>query len=278
MYTWNMIDVHCHLNLHKFDEDYDDAIKRAHEKGVEIIINTGTSIPSSRRAIDLAHQYQNLYAIVGIHPHHADKTDKEFEGELQSDWLEKLEEMLKQQKVVGVGEIGMDYFSYKSNGIVEKNLQEKIFIQQIELAHMYNKPLQIHNRLAGEDVIEILKTHRHLLKNEYPGMFHCFAGTTKVLHEALDLGFMIGFDGNITYPGLAPKETVMLSELAKHTPIDRIVTETDSPFLSPVPFRGSRNEPSHVILVGEFLAKIKAVSFAEINQQTTLNAKILFGL
>ena len=273
-----MIDVHCHLNLHKFDEDYDEAIVRAHEKGVEIIINTGTSLPSSRKAIELASSYDNLYAIVGIHPHHADKTDKEFEGELQIDWYEQLEDMLKEPKVVGIGEVGMDYFQYKSNGIVEKQLQEAIFIKQIELAHTYKLPLQIHNRLAGGDVIRILKEHKELLKDDYPGMFHCFAGTKDVLKDALDLGFMIGFDGNITYPGFAPKETVMLSELAKLTPIEKMVTETDSPFLSPVPFRGSRNEPSHVILVGEFLAEIKGVSFEEINQQTTQNAKTLFGL
>ena len=273
-----MIDVHCHLNLHKFDEDFDEAITKASEKGVEIIINTGTSIPSSRKAIDLAHIYDNLYAIVGIHPHHADKTDRKFEGELQVDWLEKLRIMMEEPKVVGVGEIGMDYFQYKSNGVVEKRLQEEVFVQQIELAHTYNKPIQIHNRLAGEDVIRILKDHKQLLKHNYPGMFHCFAGTIQVLNAALDLGFMIGFDGNITYPGFAPKETVMLSELAKLTPIERIVTETDSPFLSPIPFRGSRNEPSHVILVGEFLAEIKGVSFKEINQQTTQNAKTLFGL
>lgn len=273
-----MIDVHCHLNLHKFDGDYNEAIDRAKKAGLEIIINTGTSIPSSRKAIELAHSYNNLYAIVGIHPHHADKTDKEFEGELQTDWYEKLEEMLKEPKVVGIGEIGMDYFQYKSNGIVETKLQEDVFIKQIELAHKYNLPLQIHNRLAGEDVIRILKDHKNLLKVDYPGMFHCFAGTTEVLKDALDLGFMIGFDGNITYPGLAPKETVMLSELATLTPLDRIVTETDSPFLTPIPFRGSRNEPSHVILVGEFLAKIKGISFEEIDKQTTHNAKTLFGL
>lgn len=273
-----MIDVHCHLNLHAFDEDYEPVIQQAHKEGVEIIINTGTSVPSSRKAVTLATTYPNLYAIVGIHPHHADKTDKEFEGELQTDWEEKIIELAKHPKVVGIGEIGMDYYSYKSNGIVEKKLQEEVFITQIEIAHTLNKPLQIHNRLAGEDVIRILKLHKHLLKQDFPGMFHCFAGSMEVLKSALEMGFMIGFDGNITYPGLAPKETVALSELAKQTPLERIVTETDSPFLTPIPFRGTRNTPSRVIIVGEFIAKIKGVSFEELNHVTTKNAKTLFNI
>lgn len=273
-----MIDVHCHLNLHAFDNDYDTPIHNAKADGVSVIINTGTSIPSSRKAVELAANYDNLYAIVGIHPHHADKTDKEFEGELQNDWVEKLTELIQKPKVVGVGEIGLDYFRYKSNGIVEKKLQEEVLVTQLELAHTYNKPIQIHNRLAREDVITLLKKHKHLLRQNYPGMFHCFAGSFEVLHDALELGFMIGFDGNITYPGLAPKETVALSDLAIATPLDRIVTETDSPFLTPIPFRGSRNEPKHVILVGKHLAHLKGVTFEEIDVQTTQNAKLLFGI
>jgi TatD DNase family protein len=273
-----MIDAHCHLNFHAFDNDVDDVIKRAHEKGIEIIINVGTSIPSSRKAIELAEKYEHLYAIVGIHPHHADKTDKEFEGELQIDWQEKLEKMIQHPKVVGIGEIGMDYFYYQSNGIVEKKLQEEVFIAQIELAHKYNKPLQIHNRLAGHDVVAILRRNKHLLKQNNPGMFHCFAGDLEVHKGALDLGFCIGFDGNSTYPGLAPKETVLLSDIAKATPLDRMITETDSPYLSPVPLRGTRNQPKNVIIVGEFLANLKGVSFEEFSEITTKNTKTLFGL
>ncbi len=264
-----MIDAHCHLNFHKFEEDVEEVIRHAAEAGITKIINTGTSLPSSRKAIELAENYNNLFAIVGIHPHHADKVlsrhsraggnpseisdqvrDDMFESEDDMvDWKEKLEEMLSHPKVVGVGEIGMDYFYYQSNGIVEKKLQEDVFVAQIELAHKYHKPLQIHNRLAGSDTIAILKRNKHLLQQDHPGMFHCFAGDFEFLKNALDLGFYIGFDGNITYPGLAPKETVKLSDLAKEVPLDRLVTETDSPFLSPIPFRGSRNEPKNVILV-----------------------------
>lgn len=273
-----MIDVHCHLNLHAFDTDYDAVIDRSLSSSVTAIINTGTSLASSKKAVQLAHQYDQLYAIVGIHPHHADKTDAVFEGELSDNWKEDLHTLAQDAKVVGIGEIGLDYFRYQSNGIVEKTLQEEVFIAQIELAHTVNKPLQIHNRLAGEDVIDVLKRHRHLLRQHNPGMFHCFAGSMDVLHDALDLGFMIGFDGNITYPGLAPKETVSLSDIARHTPLDHIVVETDSPFLTPVPHRGKRNEPQYVILVAEYLARLHNVSTDEMDAITTKNARQLFGL
>lgn len=307
-----MIDAHCHLNFHAFEKDYDEVIHRAHDNGVEIIINVGTKLDSSAKAVALAQQYKNLYAIVGVHPHHADKIELNEEARsisnseeikfLQDDkriadpknfsfpseknklqreqesWVKKLESLAKMPKVVAIGEIGMDYYSYQSNGIVDSALQREIFESQIQLAHDVCLPIQIHNRHAGKDVIEILKHHKNILKPDKPGMFHCFAGDMDVLKGALDLGFYIGFDGNSTYPGLAPKETVNLTDLAKATPLDRMVTETDAPFLTPVPFRGSRNEPSHVILTGEFLAKIKGIPFEKFNEITTKNAKTLFNL
>ena len=266
-----MIDVHCHLNFHSFENDYDEVIKRALESGVTKIINVGTKLDSSEWAVNLAHQYKNLYAIVGVHPHHADKL------ELAPDWLEKLETIARKEKVIGIGEIGLDYFSYQSNGIVDPKLQKEIFVSQIELAHKLNLPLQIHNRHAGEDVIAILKERKHLLNQSVPGMFHCFAGTKEVLKDALDLGFYIGFDGNITYKGLAPGETVTLSDLAVYTPLDRIVTETDSPYLTPIPHRGKRNEPSYVILVGQFIAQLKGISFEQVVEQTTKNVYTIFS-
>ncbi len=266
-----MIDVHCHLNFHSFEKDSEEVAERAFSEGVSLIINVGTKIDSSQKAVDIAQKDDKFYAIVGVHPHHADKHD------LESNWLEELEVLTKQPKVVAIGEIGMDYFSYQSNGIVDPSLQKEIFEAQIELASKVGLPIQIHNRLAGKDVIEILKHHKNLLRDK-PGMFHCFAGDMEVLKNALDLGFYIGFDGNSTYPGLAPKETVSLSDLAKATPLDRIVTETDSPFLTPIPYRGSRNEPSRVIIVGQHLAQLKGISFEEFDAISTQNAKDLFGI
>ncbi len=267
-----MIDVHCHLNFHAYEKDADDVIEKALEDGVTHIITVGTKLDSSQKAVELALKYKHVYAIVGVHPHHADKHD------LTSTWEKDLENLARENKVVGIGEIGMDYYEYQSNGIVDPKLQKEVFEAQIELAHRVNLPLQIHNRHAGHDVIAILKHHKNILKRDNPGMFHCFAADMQVLKEALGLGFSIGFDGNITYPGLAPKETIRLEELAKATPLDRMVTETDSPFLAPIPFRGTRNMPSHVIIVGKFLATVKGVSFDEINEITTNNAKKLFGI
>jgi TatD DNase family protein len=264
-----MIDAHCHLNFHSFENDCDEVIKRATENGVSNIINVGTSLESSLLAVTLAQKYKNLFAIVGIHPHHADKLEK--------GWEEKLIEIAKQKKVIGIGEIGMDYYNYKSNGIVDPKIQKQVFETQIEIAKSLSLPLQIHNRHAGEDVIKILKANKNKLKN-IPGMFHCFASTKEVLKDLLNLGFYVGFDGNITYKGLAPGENIELSELAKLTPIERIVLETDSPYLAPNPKRGSRNEPSYVIITARFIAKLKSISFEDFDKQTTLNVSKIFNI
>jgi TatD DNase family protein len=290
-----MIDVHCHLQFKAFENDYDAVIKEAFKEGITAIINTGTQLSSSRKAVEFAEKYDKLYAIVGVHPHHADKIEQDpevveiIEGGptvmaskvMQSHknkdyWLQELEKLTSHPKVLAIGEIGMDYYSYQSNGIVDPKLQEKIFIAQIELAHAAKLPLQIHNRHAGEDVIKILKQHKNLLQNN-PGMFHCFAGSKQVLKEALNLGFCIGYDGNSTYKGLAPGETVALSELANLTPLDRIVIETDAPFLTPIPHRGKRNEPKYAILTARFIADCKEVSYEELVAQTDKNVYTMFG-
>ena len=269
IYNNYVIDVHCHLNFKRFEKDYDEAIKRAKDAGVEKIINTGTQISSSKIAVDLAQKYENLFAIVGIHPHHADKPE--------NGWGKDLTELGKQKKVVAIGEIGLDYFSYESNGVVDPKLQKDLFEKQIQIAHDLALPLQIHNRQAGRDILEILKANKNLLQT-VPGMFHCFAGSIEILKEVLSLGFYIGFDGNITYPGLAKGETTNLSDLAKYTPMDRIVTETDAPYLTPIPYRGSRNEPAYVIITGEFIAKLKGISFEQFDRQSVINAQTVFNL
>ncbi len=272
-----MIDVHCHLNFEAYENDYDEVAKRAFEAGVTTIINVGTKLDSSIKAVELAEKYDSpageMFAIVGVHPHHADKI------ELGKDWIEQLEKIaLSSQKVVGIGEIGMDNYRYQSNDITDPKLQAEIFIKQIELAYKLKLPLQIHNRHAGKEIVDVLTTHKSSLLSQNPGMFHCFAGSLEILKSVLNLGFCVGFDGNITYKGLAPGETTTLTELATYAPLDRIVVETDSPFLTPIPYRGSRNEPQYAILVGKKIAEIKGVSFEEINQQTTKNARSIFKL
>ncbi len=266
-----MIDVHCHLNFKSFTQDYREVIKKAEEDGIDFIINTGTSIESSKRAVELAEEFPNLYAIIGVHPHHADKVKDNF--------VDELEKIAKSSnKVVGVGEIGLDYFSYASNGIVEPKLQKEVFISQLELANKLNLPLQIHNRQAGNDILEILNSHKNLIKQNPPGMFHCMSGDIDFLKKVLELGFYVGFDGNITYEGIAKGENTPLPELIKIAPIERIVTETDSPYLTPEPYRRSRNVPSYVIIVARTIAKIKAISQDSVQLSTVQNAKNIFKL
>lgn len=271
IYNLNMIDVHTHLQFHSFEKDYDEVIKRAFEKGLDKIINTGTSLESSTKAVELAEKYENLYAIVGIHPHHADKVDYGWDKEL-------IKIAKSSKKVLGIGEIGLDYYSYASNGIVDPKLQKDIFLRQIEIANELNLPLQIHNRQAGNDILELLNQNKDLINQNPPGMFHCMSGNVEFLKKVLDLGFYVGFDGNISYEGIAKGEDTPLARLVEEAPIERIVTETDAPFLTPIPYRGSRNEPSYVIIVAQFIAKIKDLDTELVKEQTAQNAHQIFKI
>jgi TatD DNase family protein len=263
------------MQFHKFEKDYDAVIKEAISKGVTKIVNTGTSIDSSKKAVELAQNYENLYAIVGIHPHHADKTDAEYEGIPPDDWLQQLEGLAKQPKVIGIGEVGMDFWNYRTNGIVSVDLQEDEFRKQIELSIKLNLPLQIHTRLAWNETLSILSDYKNLLQNP-PGMFHCFSGDISFAKKVLEMGFYVGFDGNITYGGVPPGETTSLIELVKYIPEDRILTETDSPFLSPVPYRGQRNTPANVPIILEFIAMAKGISYNTLEAQIERNFKAIF--
>lgn len=263
-----MIDAHCHLQFHGFENDVDAVIERAFTQGITAIITAGTQVSSSQKGVALTEKYKNLSAVVAVHPHHADKVAK--------NWLEELRILTKHPKVVGIGECGMDYFNYQSNGIVDPQIQKQVFESQIQLASEAKLPLQIHNRHAGKDVLDILRHHKNLLQ-EHPGMFHCFAGDRELLKGALDLGFAIGFDGNTTYKGLAPGETVELSEIAHYTPLDRIIIETDSPYLTPLPHRGKRNEPQYAIITARFIAQLKKISFESLVEQTDKNVYTIFS-
>lgn len=271
-----MIDAHCHLQFHLFENDYKDVINRALTAGITRIINVGTKIDSSKKAVELAEEFSELYAVIGIHPHHADKLLDDTNIEInKKDWYSELSSLAAHPKVIGIGEIGLDYFSYKSNGIVDPKIQKELFIRQIELASTFKLPLQIHNRQAGKDILEVLKKKRSLL-NTVPGMFHCFAGDEDILRAALDLGFYIGFDGNVTYKGLAPGEKTELSTLAKLVPLDRLIVETDSPFLTPIPFRGTRNEPARVITTGKYLSMLKGIVYETLEDQVIKNVYTIF--
>jgi TatD DNase family protein len=274
-----MIDVHCHLNFHSFKNDTDGVINSALKAGVTKIINVGTKIDSSKHAVELSEKYDELYAIVGVHPHHADKLALKADAAVsmhEENWITALDRLASHPKVLAIGEIGMDYYRYKSNGVVDPKLQREVFIEQIKLAHKHQLPLQIHNRQAGEEVVAILREYKALLQ-PIPGMFHCFAATHAVLDEILTMGFYIGFDGNITYPGLAPGESVDLRDLCKAVPLDRLVVETDSPYLTPIPHRGQRNVPAYVIITAEYIANLRDIPYKKLVEQTTQNVYTIFN-
>lgn len=264
-----MVDSHCHLNFHKFSEDLEEVVSRAEAAGVTKIVNVGTQISSSKEAIDIAETFDSCLAVVGIHPHHADK--------VESGWEKELEALTDHDKVIAIGECGLDYFSYQSNGVVDPRLQKRVFEKQIEVAFKTKLPLVIHNRHAGEEIVEILSYHKSSLL-DVPGMFHCMSGDKDLLKKVLDLGFYVGYDGNITYPKLAPGETVSLRDLVTATPLDRLLIETDSPYLTPIPFRGKRNEPKNAIIIGEFIAQLKGTSFEEVEEKTNQNFSTVFSL
>ncbi len=265
------------MQFHKFEDDAGEVIADAISKGVTTIVNTGTSIDSSQKAVELAQKYEELYAIVGIHPHHADKSDEKYEGLMPEDWLAQLEELARKPKVIGIGEVGMDFWNYRTNGVVPINLQEDAFRKQVELSIKLELPLQIHTRLAWDETLNILGDYKNQLR-EVPGMFHCFSGSIEFTKKVLDMGFLVGFDGNITYDGVPPGETTPLGDLVKFVPEDRILTETDSPFLSPNPLRGQRNTPANIPIILEFIAKVKGISYNTLEAQIERNFRAVFSV
>lgn len=268
-----MIDAHCHLNFPQFAEDLDEVIKRAKNAGVNEIINVGTGFDSNQKVIELAEKYSGLYATVGVHPHDAERMKAATFDKLSVSWEKEFEELAKHPKVVAIGETGLDYYGKN----VDKKAQEKLFVKQIEISIKLKLPLQIHNRQAGNDILDILLNYKSQLLNP-PGLFHCFSGNLEFLKKVLNLGFYVGFDGNITYSGIAKNETTALSELVKYAPVNRIIAETDAPFLAPIPHRGSRNEPSYVIIVASAIGQIKKLSQEEVIEKTVQNAHTVFKI
>ncbi|RJQ27481.1 TatD family deoxyribonuclease [Candidatus Parcubacteria bacterium] len=261
------IDSHCHLNFKAFEKDLDQVIQEAIDSNIKAIVNVGAKLDSSQKAVEIAQKYKYLYASVGIHPHHADK--------LEENWLKNLEQLAIQDKVIAIGECGLDYNYYRSNGIVDPKNQKEIFEKQILLAYRLKLPLEVHNRFAEKDLYEIISANKNHLQNP-PGMIHCFSGSQEFLKKILNLGFYIGFDGNITYQGIAKGETTDLKDLVKYAPINRILTETDSPYLSPGPYRGTRNVPKNVIIVAEYIAELKKLPIKDLEDQIYNNFKTVF--
>lgn len=253
-----LIDTHCHLDFKDFKDDMDVVLKRSRDSGIKFIINVGSSMEGTARSIKLSEENDFIYAAVGIHPHEADSVT-------END-IKLFAEFLKKPKVVAIGEIGLDYYK----NISSHENQKKLFIRLLETAKLAKLPVIIHNRDAHMDVIDILK---NIAGNSANGVIHCFSGDEKFLKICLDMGFFISFTCNITY-----KNADNLREIVKLAPMDRLLLETDAPFLAPQAFRGKRNEPVYVKYAAEEVARIKSLSFEEVAKITTENAIKLFKL
>ncbi len=253
-----LFDTHAHLNAEQFDTDLEEVIARAKAEKVERIVVVGFDKPTITRAMELIEEYDFIYAAIGWHPVDAiDMTEED---------LSWIKELSSHEKVVAIGEMGLDYHWDKS----PKDVQKEVFRKQIALAKAVNLPIIIHNRDATEDVVTILKEEG---AEEVGGIMHCFTGSAEVARQCMDMNFYISFGGPVTF-----KNAKKPKEVAKEIPNDRLLIETDCPFLTPHPFRGKRNEPSYVKYVAEQLAELKGLTYEEIASITTENAKRLFRM
>ncbi|MBI2003580.1 MAG: TatD family hydrolase [Parcubacteria group bacterium] len=257
-----LFDSHCHPQFPQYESDRDEMLERA-LKGDVFMLCVGTDLKTSQQAIELAQKYENIWATVGLHPN--DNLSEKFNSEAY-------EKLLNRERVVGFGEIGLDY--YRTEKAEDQKTQKQIFRKQLELAEKIKKPLVIHCRdsKAGSSgkahmaMLEILKNYPAL-----KGVIHSFTGTADEAKKYLDMGFCLGFNGIITF-------TDQYDEVVKYVPLEKILLETDAPFLAPVPFRGKRNEPLYVKHVAEKIAELKGLGYNQVAEKTFENAVKLFGL
>lgn len=259
-----LIDTHCHLDFDRYEEDRAEVIQAALEAGVTRIINPGTEFASSQAALHLADEYAGIYAAIGVHPNSTVGWSPEI--------LAGIESLIGHPKIVAIGEIGLDYYWDKA----PKDVQHTAFKEQLALAARLELPVIIHNREASADVMAVLREWVSDLPESLqtrPGVLHSFSASLNIAVEALELGFYLGFTGPITF-----KKADDLRAIAARIPLDKILVETDGPFLTPHPYRGKRNQPAYVQYVAERLAAIHQMDMETFAAQTTRNAEALFNL
>ena len=250
-------DSHCHLNDEAMLERIDEEISLCREAGITAMICIGYDVASSRQAVALAERYDEVYAAVGVHP-------ENIEG-LTLDCLSEIKSLATHPKVVAIGEIGLDYYWYRDPAVREA--QKPWFVAQIKLANELGLPVSIHAREATQDTYEILKEN----SVNAGAVLHCYSGSKEMMDQFLKLGLYFGFDGPITY-----KNAVTPKECVKHCPIDRLLVETDSPYLSPVPFRGKPNSPKNIPIIVEEMAKLREIDAEKMNSELWNNFSRLF--
>ena len=257
------VDSHAHIDGEEFDADRDEVVERARASGVRAILNVGTGDPHGgnfERAVALAEKYEGVYAAAGVHPHDARLYDDTAERRL-------LDVLGSSERVVALGEIGLDYHYDNS----PRDAQREVFARQLRLATEASLPVIIHSREADEETVEILRdVYAGAARG---GVMHCFGGGRRMAEDVLALGFHISFAGNVTF-----KKAEALRDVAHVVPLERLLVETDCPYLSPVPFRGRRNEPAHVVETAKFLAEFRGVEAEEFGRITSENFARLFGV
>ena len=254
-----LVDTHAHIDSEDYDSDREEMLARAKQSGVVAVVTFGDTMEASARVVELAASHENVFGGVGIHPENAFPLTQADEDSLVA-WT-------KEKDIVAIGEIGLDYYWEKDEE--KRKLQRKMFVRQLALARDLDLPVCIHDREAHGDLMSILKTEGR--KNR--GVIHCFSGSWEMAKELLKLGWYIGVDGPLTY-----KNAAKLPEIVQKTPADRLLVETDCPYLSPLPYRGKRNEPAYVRITAECAAKIRGESLMDFAVQTTKNAREIYGL
>lgn len=254
-----LVDTHCHLDWNAFDADRDEVIRRAIDSGVTRMLTIGVGVPSSRRAVELAAQYAEVYAAVGVHPNDCADFDVATVQEVRS--------LAQQPKVIAIGEIGLDYYWHK----VDHDVQVRAFQAQLELAAELGKPVIVHSREAAADTIGMLEQFAQRAAR-LTGTLHSYFDDLSIMQRAFALGFYCGVTGPITF-----KKSDRERDIIRQAPLDRLLVETDAPFLTPVPHRGQRNEPAYVRPVVETIAQVKGLTVDVVAQQTTLNANQMLG-
>ncbi|MEY2487557.1 MAG: TatD DNase family protein [Verrucomicrobiota bacterium] len=282
-----LVETHAHLDYPDFAPDFDDVLRRATDAGVTHIITIGTSVESSRRAIDLAEKYPNVYAVIGVHPTHVEKSTE--------DAIDSLRELARNNRVVALGETGLDYhhlpsaaaakeknvqvFARALQGETEEEIEAQIhdgaykskqaglFEQHLDLAVELGLNVVIHQRDAWEDTLAIMKPYTGKLR----GVFHCFGGTLEQANEVIDLDHLVSFTGIVTF-----KNGATVRDVAAHIPLWKFMVETDCPYLAPVPFRGKRCEPAHTRIVAQTIADARGIPLEELAEATTDTAEAFF--
>ena len=253
-----LVDSHAHLDDKRFNRDRDMIIKNLNSNGIESVVNIGADLKTSKASVELADKYENIYAVVGVHPHSA--------SEVTEESLDKLREFSKNPKVVAIGEIGLDYYYDNS----PRDLQRKWFKEQLKLAKELKLPVVIHSRDATQETFDLIKEAQD---GKLRGVMHCYSSSLEMALEYIKLGFYISLGGPVTF-----KNAKTPKEVAEAIPLEKLLIETDGPYLTPVPYRGKRNEPMFVKYVAEEIARIRNLDLGQVIEATNKNTKELFKI